>query len=177
MSAVANRYARALIDVLYPEAAETGLRDLRQFETLLVAQPEVRVALMNPAIPLERRKTLLENISRYLGFDRRVSNFLNVIVGRKRLGLFNLIIIAYQSLLDERLGVVRVEVAAAHPLDSGETEQIARKLGLVTGKRVELQVRVDPGLIGGVVACVGGTIYDGSMRQQLQMFKKRLIED
>lgn len=177
MSVAVNRYARALMDVLYPHAAEMGLSQLRQFDAVLAEQPEAGRALMNPAIPGERRKVILSEIASFLGIDPRVSRFLGIIVERKRLQLLGQIVLAYQALLDEKLGIARAKVSAAHPLDPAEEAEIAQKLEAVTGKRVEMEVEVDPTLIGGVVARVGGTIYDGSLRQQLRSFKRRLIEE
>ena len=91
--------------------------------------------------------------------------------------LLDEIIVAYEKLFDERLGVVRAEVTAARPLDGLQQRELAAKLEQVTGKQVRMEVAVDPSLIGGVIAKVGSTIYDGSMRNQLNAFKSRLIEE
>ena len=80
-------------------------------------------------------------------------------------------------LLDERLGVVRAQVTSARPLDGLQQRELAAKLEQVTGKQVRMEVAIDPSLIGGVIAKVGSTIYDGSVRNQLSAFKSRLIED
>jgi F-type H+-transporting ATPase subunit delta len=85
------------------------------------------------------------------------------------------IIDEYQRLMDARLGIVRARVTAARTLDSAQQEELSRKLQTVTGKQVRMEVAVDPALIGGVVAQVGSTIYDGSVRQQLEAFKTRLL--
>jgi F-type H+-transporting ATPase subunit delta len=68
-------------------------------------------------------------------------------------------------------------VRAARPLDPAQQEELASKLQAVTGKKVRMEIAVDPSLIGGMVAQVGTTIYDGSLRQQLQTIKHRLIEE
>jgi len=175
MGAAANRYARALIDVLYPETAEAGLQQLQSFEALLKEQPDARRIFENPTIPVERRKQLLQEISGALGFDRRVANFANILIERNRLAILDEIIDAYQRFLDERMGVVRATVTVAQPLDEVQQKAIQSRLENATGKYVRMNVTIDPSLLGGVVAQVDGTIYDGSIRQQLQAFKNRLI--
>ena len=177
MSVAANRYARALIDALYPEKAEAGLQQLQAFNALLDSQPEARKFFENPGLSEERRERLLKEISGALSFDRRVANFVNLLIDRNRLPLLEEVITAYQKMLDARLGIVRARVRAAQTLDPREQQELASKLEQVTGKQVRMEVSVDPSLIGGVVAEVGSTIYDGSVRQQLQAFKNRLIEE
>jgi F-type H+-transporting ATPase subunit delta len=177
MSVVANRYARALMDVLYPSRAEAGLQQLQSFSSLLDEQPEARSFLQNPSIAGGRRHRMLKEISEALNFDRRIMNFVSVLMDRNRLMLLEEIISRYQELMDERLGVVRARVTAARSLDSAQQRELAGKLGTITGKQVLLEVVVDPSLIGGVIAQVGSTIYDGSVRQQLQAFKSRIVGD
>ena len=177
MSVAANRYATALIDVLYPDKAEAGLQQLQSFVRLLNEQPDSRRILENPAMAGERRKRLLKEISSAFGFDRRVSNFVSILADRNRLPILEEIITEYQRLMDKRLGIVRARVTSAHALDSMQQQELAHKLQQITGKQVRMEVAIDPSLIGGVVAQVGSTIYDGSVRQQLQVFKSRLVGD
>ena len=122
-----------------------------------------------------RRKRLLQEISSVLGFDRRVANFINILADRNRLPILEEIIVEYQRLMDKRLGIVRARVTAARALDAGQQQELGRKLQEITGKQVRMEVAIDPMLIGGVIAQVESTIYDGSVRQQLQAFKSRLV--
>jgi F-type H+-transporting ATPase subunit delta len=177
MSVAANRYAKALLDVLYPAGAELGLEQLVKFSSLLSSQAQMRQLFENPTIAAERRKEVFKGISDSLSYETHVRNFLNLLIERNRLDLLADIIGAYQKLLDEKLGIVRAQVTSAGPLDAAQQRDIASRLELVTGKHVRVELSVDPALIGGVVARVGSTIYDGSIRQQLQVFKQRLIQD
>jgi len=174
MSVAANRYATALIDVLYPDKAEDGLQQLQQFAALLEEQPDSRRFLQNPALAGERRTRLLNEISAALGFDRRVANFINILTARNRLPILEEIIEEYQRLMDKRLGIVRAHVTSAQALNANQQQDLLRKFEQITGKQVRMNVSVDPSLIGGVMAQVGSTIYDGSVRQQLKAFKTRL---
>jgi len=177
MSVAANRYAKALLEVLYPNGAELGLDQLVKFSSLLDSQPEMRQLFENPTVAADRRKSVFNGIADALAYDGRVRNFLNLLIERNRLDLLSAVIRSYQGLLDEKLGLVRAHVTSASPLDSTQQRAIAAKLETVTGKKVRVELSVDPALLGGVVAQVGSTIYDGSLRQQLHTFKQRLIHD
>ena len=174
MSVAANRYARALIDVLYPEKAEAGLQQLQEFLTLLNEEADARRFLENPTMAGERRKRLMKEISGALSLDQRVANFIGILVDRDRLPDLEEIVQTYQKFLDEKLGIIRARVTSAHSLDAAQQKDLAVRLERATGKQVRMEVAVDPTLIGGVVAQVGSTIYDGSVRQQLQAFRNRL---
>jgi len=177
MSVAANRYAKALLDVLYPASAELGLEQLVKFSSLLSSEAQMRQLFENPTIAAERRKEVFKGIADSLSYESYVRNFINLLMERNRLDLLADIIVAYEKLLDEKLGIVRARVTSAGPLDAAQQRDIAARLEQVTGKHVRVELSVDPTLIGGVVARVGSTIYDGSIRQQLQVFKQRLIQD
>src|SRR4030095_1155403 len=113
MSVAANRYATALIDVLFPNKAEAGLRQLQQFASLLKDQPDSRRFLENPSVAGERRNRLLKEIASAFSFDRPVANFINILVNRNRLPILEAIISEYGRLLDKRLGIVRARVTTA----------------------------------------------------------------
>ena len=174
MSVAANRYATALIDLLYPGQAEAGLKQLQQFATILIEEPDSRRFLENPALA-GRRNRLLREISSALGFDRRVANFIQILTDRNRLPILEEILTEYQRLMDHRLGIVRARVTTARTLDPAQQDELMRKLAEITGKQVRMELAIDSSLIGGVVAQVGSTIYDGSVRQQLQAFRTRLV--
>jgi F-type H+-transporting ATPase subunit delta len=175
MSVAANRYATALIDVLYPGHAETGLEQLQNFLSLLKEQPDSRRFLENPTLAGERRNRLLKEIAAAFAFDRRVAKFISILADRNRLPILEEIIAEYQRLMDKRLGIIRARVTAARVLDPTQQRQIARMFEEITGKQVRMEVAIDPSLIGGVVAEVGSTVYDGSVRQQLLTVKNRLV--
>ena len=162
------------MDVLYPEKAEAGLQQLQEFLTLLNEEANARRFLENPTMAGERRKRLMKEISGALSLDQRVANFIGILVDRDRLPDLEEIVQTYQKFLDEKLGIIRARVTSAHSLDAAQQKDLAVRLERATGKQVRMEVAVDPTLIGGVVAQVGSTIYDGSVRQQLQAFRNRL---
>ena len=163
------------MDVLYPDHAEAGLEQLQRFAKLLDEQPDARRLLQNPTMAGDRRTKLLEGIGSTLGFDKRIVNFIGILTDKNRLELLDEIIDAYRKLLDDRLGIVRAIVTAARPLDAAQQKELSARLADRTGKQIRMEVAIDPSLIGGVVAQVGSTIYDGSVRTQLEAFKSRLV--
>jgi F-type H+-transporting ATPase subunit delta len=176
MSVAANRYAKALIDALPSDQAESGYDQLLRLSAMLREQSDARRLFENPTVPAERRKAFLQQIAGALGFTRQIRNFVEILIERNRLNILDEITAAYQKFLDEKLGIIRAKVTAAQPLDDAQRSELSKKLETVTGKRVRMDVSVDPNLLGGVVARVGTTIYDGSLRQQLQTFKARLAQ-
>ena len=176
MSVAANRYAKALIDALPPSKAEAAYEQLRTLNSALDEQPEARRLLENPTVSADRRKGFLAAIASASGFDKEVQNFVGILIERNRLDVLDEILGAYQKFLDQRLGIVRASVATAQPLDAVQNSELAAKLQSATGKQVRMDVSVDASLIGGFVATVGSTIYDGSLRQQLKSFKARLVQ-
>jgi len=103
-----------------------------------------------------------------------VRNFLFVVIDRRRADLLGEMAAAFEAALDERLGVVRVEVRSAVPLDTGQQAALGQELSKVANKQVRCEFFVDPLLIGGVVARMGSTVYDGSVRTQLETLRERL---
>jgi F-type H+-transporting ATPase subunit delta len=177
MSVAARRYAKALLDVLYPAKAETGLEQLRNFSTMLSQQADAKLVFENPTISTERRKDLLNKVGDALKLDTPIRNFVGILIDRNRLDSLDEVISTYAGLLDERLGVVQAHVTSALALDAAQQDQVAAKLQALTGKKVKMEISVDPALIGGIVAKVGSTIYDGSLRTQLQTFKESLTQN
>jgi F-type H+-transporting ATPase subunit delta len=177
MSVAAGRYAKALLDVLYPARAEMGREQVARFSSLLSQEADARLVLENPTVSAEKRKELLQRIGDALALDVPIRNFLGLLIEKNRLDVLDEIVSTYGALLDEKLGIVRARVTSAQELDSKQRDEVARQLQSLTGKKVRMEVAVDPSLLGGLVAQVGTTIYDGSIRQQLQAFRNSLTQD
>ena len=177
MSVAARRYAKALLDVLYPAKAEAGLEQLKDFSTVLAQQSDAKLVFENPTVSTERRKDLLNKIGDALKLDTPIRNFLGILIDRNRLDILGEVVSTYAGLLDEKNGVVQAHVTSALELSPAQQSEVTAKLQALTGKKVRMQVAVDPALIGGMVAQVGSTIYDGSIRSQLQSFRNSLTEN
>ncbi len=179
--AVANRYARALVDVTTkpgaPVSPDRVTAELSDFIAILDASAELRHALASPAVPQKSKKTLVDHLSVRLGLSGMTRNFLMVIVDHRRAGMLREMRFAFQAQLDERMGIARADVAAAQPVEDEQRAAIAERLGRLVGKQVRLNVTIDASLLGGAVARVGSTIFDGSLRGQLRALERKLATE
>ena len=177
--AVSYRYARALADaVLDPRnglTAEKAKSELQAFDELVQSSHELQNALLSPAVAPPRKRTVIGRFAGELALSKLVRNFLYVLVDRRRVNLLHDIRAAFEAEIDARSGVVRAEVTSAAPLADAERAQVQAKLSAITGKQVRADFSVNQDLIGGVVAKIGTTIYDGSVRGQLAELRAKLV--
>ena len=173
----AARYARALLDVGTKEGVDLDRigRELGEFTTFLAQQTALERLLLNPAIPAPRKRAAMEQITKLSGFTPIVSKLLVLLADRDRLGLLGDVAAVYADVLADRQNVVRAEVTSADPLTPERLHAIEQRLAAVTGKRVAMTTKVSKDLIGGIVARVGGTVYDASIATQLKKLRERLV--
>jgi F-type H+-transporting ATPase subunit delta len=176
LSAVATRYAHALADVVTAGGAALASvpQELRSFETALHASAELQNALITPAVPASRKKAVVGKVADVLQLSRVSRNFLFVLVDKRRITSLSAILQAFDLILDERLGFARADVASARELSEPQRSALSTELARLTGKKIRMHFTVDGALIGGVVARIGSTVYDGSVRGQLQTLERRL---
>jgi F-type H+-transporting ATPase subunit delta len=176
--AIASRYAAALADaVLAPDSGVEPAQiaaELRTFQDLTRNSTDLRNVLLAPAVPAARKRSVIGRISEAASLSRLVRNFLYVIVDRRRTDLLGEMATAFETIVDERLGLVRAQVTSAAPLSDARKAELQTALTQVGGKQVRCEFKVDPDLIGGVVARIGSTVYDGSLRTQLALMQERL---
>lgn len=171
----ASRYARALLDVAIKESiAERAEQDLSAFASLLVQHPNAERALTHPAVPAARKRALVSEFTSRLGLSTPVAKLLSMLADRDRLALVPELLDVYRERLLEHQQVVRAEVTTAEPLAQDQETQLQDRLSRVTGRRVTLTTKVDPSIIGGVVARIGSVVYDGSLAAQLTRMRDRL---
>lgn len=175
MAAIANRYAKALAEVSFKLGQhEVVERELEQFGQLLDGNRELSAFYEDPAISAARKKAATSQLLARLGFCKTAGNFIHVLVERDRMGHFNEVLEAFRQGIRDRLGIVEVGVTTSTEIDQALRDQLARALEQLSGMRVQLRFRTDPRILGGVITRVGDTIYDGSVRQQLQQMRDRL---
>jgi F-type H+-transporting ATPase subunit delta len=175
--ASAGRYAKALLDVAIKESdpAKTE-QELASFAEIYGNSEDLRKALDNPAVPVQAKRAIIEQLTARLKPSKPVAKLLLLLADRDRLELVPDLLTAYRDRLMDYQQVVRAEVVSAMPLPESQAKQLQERLAQVTGRTVTMTTRVDPSLIGGVVARVGSTVYDGSISTQLQRMKERLVE-
>jgi F-type H+-transporting ATPase subunit delta len=174
----ATRYAKALFDVAIQESDPVRLeQDLAGIVQAMSGNAELRRALTSPAVPRSSRVALIGAIATQAGAEPPVAKLLAMLADRGRLELLPLLLEVYRDRLLEHRNVVRASVTTAAPLSAEELQSLESRLGSMTGKHVQLTTTTDPALIGGMVARVGSTVYDGSIRTQLQKMKQRLVDN
>ncbi len=180
-SAVASRYANAMADVVTaassPLRPEIALAELQAFETTLRYSPELQNALVTPAVPASRKKAVVSRIADTLELSRIPRNLLFVLIDHRRIASLAGIIQTLEVVLDERLGFARAEVSSSRELTGEQRAALNSRLEQLTGKRIRMRFAVDDSLIGGVVARIGSTVYDGSVRGELASLGRRLCAE
>lgn len=174
----ATRYARALLDVAVQEKADLDKveQELAGFVDLLAKHPTLEKVMLNPAVPVPRKRAAVAELTRAAAVSPTVSKLLALLAERDRLVLLPDLLASYRDRLLDYRKVVRAEVTTAAPLAVDRAKAIETNLARMTGRAVILDTKVDPSIIGGVVARIGSTVYDGSVTRQLQKMKDRLVE-
>lgn len=176
--AIATRYARALVDVITGpnSGVEPGaaLDQIRSFNALVAESDDLRNVLLSPAVAPARKRAVVSQLGEALHLSPPVRNFLFIVIDHRRVGLLGSIAQAFETVLDERLGRVRVEVRSAMPLTGEQGEVLLAQLRQMTGKQVRPEFVTDESLLGGVAARIGSTIYDGSVRGRLEALRGQL---
>lgn len=177
-SVVAARYANALADVVTAPGSgmtpEKTIGELKSFESALHDSPELTNALVTPSVAGSRKKAVVGKVAEILKLSRITRNFLFVLVDHRRIPALPGIIQDLEEVLDQRLGLARAEVASAAELTEAQQKALSSQLERLTGKRIRMRFSTDPALIGGAVARIGSTVYDGSVRGQLASLERRL---
>jgi F-type H+-transporting ATPase subunit delta len=176
--AVASRYASALVDVVLDPKSQVQpaqvVQELQAFAAVLGSSEALRHALASPAVPTGRKKAVIGRLADQLGVGRISRNFLYVLNSHRRMDALGAVLESFEILLDERLGFSRANVTAARELDAAQRAQLEAELTKLTGRRMRLKFATDPELIGGVVARIGSTVYDGSVKGRLEALARQL---
>ena len=177
-SAVAMRYAKALIEVVmapgFATSPQQALEELRAIEEMIRDSPALHNALLSPAVSQPRKRAVLARLLQPFGGSKAVRNFIFVLIDHRRIDELGSMIEAFGMLLDERLGFARAEVASASLLTDPQKQSLETQLSRLSGKKAKLTFTIDPTLLGGVTARLGSKVYDGSVRGQLGRLRVKL---
>jgi len=175
LKALAERYAGALVDVaLENRQADQVKRELSAFAALVRESTDLRAFLSNPAIARNVKHAAIEQLVARMGASRTLRNYLFVIVDQRRAGLLVEIEQAFSRILDARQGITQAAVTSASELTPAQRAELVAVLAKLTGEKVEAQFATDKALIGGAVVRIGSTIYDGSVRTQLERMRAQM---
>jgi F-type H+-transporting ATPase subunit delta len=172
---LARRYAKALFAMGKEEGKlEDCSAKLKEVYDLLKENPDLELALTNPVFPADRKMSVMEQVMKLYSIEGALASFFTLLVERNRVQYLKPIMDAFQEFIDEETGVVRAVVRAPVPLTDEITQQLKEVMAKVSGKEVVLQVKEDPSVIGGMIAHIGDTIWDGSIKSQLQGLKQNI---
>jgi F-type H+-transporting ATPase subunit delta len=178
LKALAERYAGALVDVaLENKQADQVKKELAAFADMVRESDDLHAFLANPSITRAIKHAAIEQLVARMGASRTLRNYLFVIVDQRRAGMLIEIEQAFSALLDARQGITQATVTSAMELTSAERAEIDAALAKLTGRKVQAQCTTDPSLIGGAVVRIGSTIYDGSVRAQLDRMRAKMISE
>jgi F-type H+-transporting ATPase subunit delta len=174
----ANRYAKALFDVALEEKADLSKigQDLGAVVAMMQESPDLALAAATRTVTDAARQSLLEAVSKAMALSAPVTKLLVLLAKSGKLNLVPDLAAAYRERLLAYQNIVRAEVTSATLLSAEKTKAIEDSLSRVTGKKVEISASVDPELMGGVVARIGSTVYDGSVKTQLTRMRQELVK-
>jgi F-type H+-transporting ATPase subunit delta len=176
VASVASVYARAFADVVLDKHldANRAVGGLRVIAGLVAESADLRRVWENPAVPAEQKRRLLDAIARHEGVERQVRNLVAVLIDHRRIAFLARIVEQLEKELDARLGFAEAQITSARELDDPEKRGLAAQVEKLTGKKVRAHFGTDASLLGGAVVRVGSTIYDGSVKGQLERIKEAI---
>ena len=178
MAAVDLRYARALAQVVAEQKLNVNDVEyqLTTFAGLLNDNAELREVLANPSIPEQQKLKVLDALAVRLRLSGAVRNFIAVVTHHDRLAELGDMVSSFHAIGDSEMQITEAEVVSAHPLDDSNRRLLEAQIARMTGgQRVKATYTQDASLLGGAVVKVGSTVYDGSVRAQLEQLKQRLV--
>ena len=177
ISNISKRYASAFFEIAAEEKKLEQLHsELNQFSSMITQNKALKEFLANPIIEQDNKKAVVEKIISKLNFSKMTVNFLKLLVDKKRIDSLPDIEICYRQLMDEALKKVRINVKTAFPLSSKMRDYIIANMEKISGRKADITVETTPELLGGVIISVGDTLYDGSVKSQLNNMRNLLGE-
>lgn len=175
LQGIAAAYAEAVLDLAAKSQQEEAvLQELHVINEVFASDKDMTVVINHPAIGAQQKKEMLNKV-----FSGKLSvlsdNLLNLLADKRRLDLLPFIESGFRSLLNKRKNVVSASLVCSEPLADSNVANIKAQLTEHLGKRLELDVKVDPSLIGGVVLRLGDQVIDGSLSGRLKAIEAALL--
>jgi len=172
---LARRYARALLDIGKEEGqVRRVLDEIAEFSKVLDQSPELRDAMESASVGRPVKQAALESVIAKADFLPTTKSFLSLLIEKARMNVLPAILVELRRMVEEYEGLERVEVAVPMPLSAPQKDRLRAVLERRSGKKVVLEESLDPGVLGGMVVRVGSTVYDGSVRTQIQQIRQNL---
>jgi F-type H+-transporting ATPase subunit delta len=176
VASVASTYARAFADVVFAAHLDAvrAIGGLQRIATLFTQSVELRRVWENPAVPADQKLKLLDAIVQREGIEKHVRNLVAVLIDHRRLPFLPRIVEQLEKELDSRLGFAEAQISSARELGDAEKRSLEAQIEKTTGKKVRASYGLDASLLGGAVVRVGSTIYDGSVKGQLEKIREAI---
>jgi len=176
VASVASTYARAFADVVFAARldASRAVANLHEIVRLLTESADLRKIWENPAVPADQKRKLLDAIVQREGIEKPVRNLVAVLIDHRRVPFLPRIVEQLEKELDARLGFAEAQISSARELGPDERRSLEAQIEKATGRKVRAQYGLDASLLGGAVVRVGSTIYDGSVKGQLEKIKEAI---
>jgi F-type H+-transporting ATPase subunit delta len=176
MASVAGTYARAFADVVLSDRLDAGrsIGEFRSVASLLDESSDLRRVWENPAIPAEQKRRILDVVAERDGISKQVRNLIAVLIDHRRITFLEPIIAQLERELDARMGFAEAQITSTRELADAEKREFEAQVQKLTGKKVRARYAQDALLLGGAVVRVGSTIYDGSVKGQLERIREEI---
>ncbi len=175
---VSKRYARAFLELGVANGSYSTLqKQLREFADAFGESRDLQNVVLNPGVRVDERRNIVRAIGQKQGWDTMMLNLTLLLIDKDRIALVQDIADVFDAMVDEHDGNVRATVTSARSLNPTQVGEIKTAIAKMTGKNVLLETSVDEALLGGVVTRVGGKVFDGSVRTQLQTLKDSILQD
>jgi len=176
VASVPSTYARAFADVVLGARldANRAIGGLRRIAGLLAGSTELRRVWENPAVPADQKRKLLDAIVHREGIEPHVRNLMAVLIDHRRVQFLARITEQLEKELDARLGFAEAHITSARELADSEKRALEAQIEKVTGKKIRARFGLDASLLGGAVVRIGSTIYDGSVKGQLEKIREAI---
>ena len=171
----AKRYARMLFNVTGTEKAEETIQILSSLDSLVETNKEMRNFFLSPLVSEEEREKAISDMASKSGISEEVKKFIIFLASKRAIMALSDIIRHYTAIYFDRQRKTKATVITPIMFDGDYEKKMIESLQKLTGREVEIEYLHDPELIGGIVIKVGSTMYDGSIRGQLELLKEKLI--
>jgi len=176
MASVVNIYARAFADAVMDKRLDPArtLAEAQQISALVQQNKSLREVWETPSIPAEQKRAVLDAIVKRAGISQMVRNFVAVLIDKRRMSFLGEIVKQFAEELNQRLGFAEAEITTTRELSADERGALEADLAKVTGKKIRARYDHDQSILGGAIARVGSTVYDGSVKGQLEKIREQL---
>ncbi len=177
-SGIAKRYSQALFDIAREEKKyQTYYDELKQFSSILDENVNLKEFFANPVFDCDEKKAVIAEVLKKTEISNTIVNFLKLLVDKGRISHLYEIKDSYEDLMDDVLKKARITVKTAFPLTGDLSGKLKKTLEGITGKEVEMIIEEDRSLLGGIIVKIGDTLYDGSIKSQLNDIRELLREE